>query len=213
VLLIPGTDLVDIGQIGVGSHAAEAKNKIGQRSTKALGEGHIGSGIGFIDLVLFRGLELACNLGDCGDNLVEARRIDSGYMAENSSRSAARPTPEREVGNRGLRSVDAHVVVGAIDSSHCFPKVDNRLVANRASSGQRKHNLGPELLEGHAAVRLGNKCCGKVGRQNNDSARSDALAGGVVGNGRNVVNTSSEGAVGRMVSIGINGNIYSFGIR
>jgi len=28
-----------------------------------------------------------------------------------------------------------------------------------------------------------------------------------------VVNTSSEGGVGRMVSIGINGNINSFGIR
>jgi len=37
-LLIGGTDLVDIGQIGIGTCLAEAKNKIGQRSTKALGK-------------------------------------------------------------------------------------------------------------------------------------------------------------------------------
>jgi len=114
-------------------------------------------------------------------------------MTENSSRGAARPTPESEVGDRGLMNVDAHVVVGTIDSSRGFPKVDNRLVANRVSSGQRKHNSGPESLEEPAAVRLGNKCCGKVGGQNNDSARSDALAGGIVGNGRNVVNTANLG--------------------
>jgi len=82
-------------------------------------------------------------------------------------------------------------VVGAINSSRCFPPVDNRLVAKGVSGGQRLNNLGPELLERHAAVRLSNKCRGKVRRQNNDSARPDMLAGGVVGNGRNVVNTSS----------------------
>jgi len=160
-------------------------------STAALGESHVGSGIGFIDSGLFRGLELVCNLGDCGGDLVETRCIDSGYMAENSRCSAAQPTPEREVGDRGLRSVNAHVMVGAINSSSCFPQVDNGLVANRISSGQRLNNLGPESLERHAAIRLGNKCRGKDGRQNNDSARSDTLAGGVVGNGRNVVNTCS----------------------
>jgi len=104
-------------------------------------------------------------------------------------------------------------VVGAIDGGRRFPKIDNRLVANRVSDGQRKNNLGPELLKGHAAVRLGNKCRGKVLRQSNDSARSNALAGGIVGNGGDVVDTSSEGGVGRMVSIGLNGNINSVGIR
>jgi len=61
-LHIAGTDLVDIGQIGIGSHMTEAKNKIGQRSTKALGESHVGSGVGFSDSSLFRGLELVCDL-------------------------------------------------------------------------------------------------------------------------------------------------------
>jgi len=191
VLLIAGTDLVVIGKIGVGSYTAETKNKICQRSTKALGESHVGAGVGFIDSGLFRGMELVCNLGDWGGDLVETRCIDSGYMTENSRFSAAQPTPEREVSNRGLRSVDAHVMVGAINSSRCFPPVDNRLVAKGVSGGQRLNNSGPESLERHVAVGLGNKCRGKAGRQNNDSARSDTLAGGVVGNGQNVVNTSS----------------------
>jgi len=133
-------------------------------------------------------------------------------MTEDSSRSAARPSPEREVGDRRLGSGDTHVMVRAIDSSSCFPKVHDRLVADGVSGRQRQNNLGPESLKGHAAVRLGNKGRGKVLRQNNDSARSDALAVGIDGNGRNVVNTSSEGGVGRMVSIGVNGNINSFGI-
>jgi len=190
-LLITGTDLVDIGQIGVGSHMAETENKICQRSAKALGEGHVGSGVSFIDSSLFHGLELVCDLGNCGSDLVETRCIDSGYMAENSRHSAVRPTPEREVCNRGLGSVNAHVMVGAINCGSYFPPVDDRLVANRVSGEQRLNNLGPESLERHAAIRLGNKHRGRVGRQNNDSARSDTLAGSVVGNGRNVVNTSS----------------------
>jgi len=61
-LLIARTDLVDIGQIGIGSHAAETKNKIGQRGAKALGESHVGPGIGFSDSGLFRGLEMVCDL-------------------------------------------------------------------------------------------------------------------------------------------------------
>ena len=73
--------------------------------------------------------------------------------------------------------------------------------------------MGPELLKGHAAVGLSNKCRGKTGRPDNGPSRSDTLAGCVVGNGWNVVNTSSEGGVGRVVSIGINGNINSLGIR
>jgi len=104
-------------------------------------------------------------------------------------------------------------MVRAIDSSSSFPKVDNGLVADWVGRMQGQNNLGPESLKGHAAVRLGNKGRGKVLRQNNDSARSDALASGVVGNGRNVVNASSEGGIGPMVSIDVNSNINSFGIR
>jgi len=73
--------------------------------------------------------------------------------------------------------------------------------------------LGPELLKGHAAVGLSNKCRGKVWRQNNDFARSGALASSVVGNGGNVVNTGSQGGVGRMVSVGANGNMCTVGVR
>jgi len=48
-LLSTGTDLVDIGQNGIGPYSAETKNKIGQRSTKVLGESHVGSGVSFGD--------------------------------------------------------------------------------------------------------------------------------------------------------------------
>jgi len=118
------------------------------------------------------------------------RCIDRQSMAEDGGCRAARPSPECEVSDRRLGGGNAHVVVRALDSSSCLPKIDNRLVTNSVSGMQRQNNLGPESLEGHAAVRLGNKGRGKGLRQNNDSARSDALAGGVVGNGRNVVDTS-----------------------
>jgi len=71
------------------------------------------------------------------------------------------------------------------------------------------HNSGPESIKGHAAVRLGNKGRGKVGRQNKDSARLDALAGSVVGNCGNVVNAGSRGGVGSVVSIGVSGDHHS----
>jgi len=202
-LLSAGTDLVDIGQISIGGGSTEAENKFGQRSTEALGEGHVGSGVGFGDSSLFCGLELVRDLGHCGNNLVETRCIDSRNMTEDSSSSTACPSPECEVGDGRLGSINAHVMVWTIDSSSRFPEIDNGLVADWVGGVQGQNNLGPEPLEGHAAVRLGNKGRGKVLRQGNDSARSDALAGGVVGNGRNVVNTSAKGGVGRMVSVGV----------
>jgi len=134
-------------------------------------------------------------------------------MTQDSSRGTARPTPEREVGDRRLGSGNAHVMVRTIDSSSCFPKVDNRLVANWVGSMQGQNNLGPESLEGHAAVRLGNKGRGKVWRQGNDSARLDVLAVGIVGNGRNVVNTRTQAGIGRMVSVGVNGDLNAFDVR
>ena len=140
-LLVGGADLVDIGQIGIGTRSAEAKNKIGQRRTKALGEGHVGSGVGFGDTSLFCDLELVCDLRHCGNNLVETRCIDRRNMAEDGGRSAASPSPEREVGDRRLGSVDAHVVVGAIDCSSCFPKVDDGLVADWVGGMQGQNNL------------------------------------------------------------------------
>jgi len=152
-------------------------------------------------------------LGYCGNNLVETRCIDSRNMTEDGGCSAECPSPEHKIGDRKLGSGDTHVVVRAIDSSSCFPKVDDGLVANGVGGMQRQNNLGPESLEGHAAVCLGNKGRGKVLRQNNDSARSDAFSSGVVGNGGNVVNTSSEAGIGRMVSVSVNGNLNSVGVR
>jgi len=116
---------VDIGQLGIGSHTAETENNIGQRSAEALRESHVGSGVGFIDSSLFHGLELVCNLGDYGGDQVETRCINSGHMTENGRRRAARPSPEREVGNSWLGSGDAHVMVDAINSSSSFPPVNN----------------------------------------------------------------------------------------
>ena len=142
-LLIGGTDLVDIEQISIGASSAKAENKFGQRSTKALREGHVGSSVSFGDSSLFCDLELVRDLGYCGNNLVETRCVNRRNMSEDSSRGAARPSPERKVGDRRLGSGNAHVMVRAIDSSSCFPKVDNRLVADWVGSMQGQNNLGP----------------------------------------------------------------------
>jgi len=138
-----------LGRSALAPARAEAKNKIGQRRAKVLGEGHVGSGVGFGDTSLFCDLELVRDLRHCGDNLVETRCIDRRNMAEDGGCSAARPSPEHEVGDRRLGSVDAHVVVGAIDCSSCFPKVDDGLVADWTGGMQGQNNLGPESLEGH----------------------------------------------------------------
>lgn len=61
------------------------------------------------------------------------------------------------------------------------------------------NDLGPELLKGHAAVRRGNKVCCMFWGQNNDSAMADALTSSIVGNGRKMVDSGSQGGVGSMV--------------
>jgi len=129
-------------------------------------------------------------------------------MTEDSRCGAVRPSPEREVGDSRLGSGDAHPMAGAIDSGSSFPPVDDRLVANGIGGNQRLDS-GPKSLKGHAAIRLGNKHCGMFWRQNNDSTRSDALAGSIVGNGRNVVNTGSQGDAGSMVGVSINVGIHN----
>ena len=75
-LLVTGTGLVDLRQLGVGSNMTETEEDICQRSAKALGESHVGPSSSFIGASLFCGLELSGDLGDCCGNLVEARGVN-----------------------------------------------------------------------------------------------------------------------------------------
>jgi len=102
---------------------------------------NVGSGVSFSHSSLFRGLELVCDLGNCGNNLDKTRCIDRRNITKDGGRSAARPSPECEVGDRRLRSGNAHVMVRTIDSSSCFPKIDNRLVADWIGGMQGQNHL------------------------------------------------------------------------